>query len=271
MAHTRLTPQSFRLGIVEGIATITLDRSERLNALTFGIYRELCDVFAALQDEPEVRVVVITGTGRGFCSGGDVDEIIGPLQSMSALELLDFCKMTCELIQRIRHLRKPVIASLNGLASGAGSAIALASDFRIAADTAKIAFLFVKVGLSGADMGTAYLLPRIVGLGRATELLMRGNFISAQEAQQIGLYHRVVPAAELAGETERLARELAAGPVFGLSTTKEMLNREWVMDLSAALVAESQAQAICMQHPDFREAYKAFKEKRPPVFNRPRV
>ncbi len=251
-----------------GIATLTLNRPEKLNALTFEIYRQLRDTLADLAHEKSVRVVVITGKGRAFCSGGDVNDIIGPLQSMDALELLDFCRLTCDLVRQIRQLGKPVIAALNGLASGAGAAIALAADFRIAPETAKIAFLFTKVGLSGADMGSAYLLPRIVGLGRATELLMRGNFISAREALAIGLYHRVVQIEELPAETGRWATELAAGPAFGLGLTKEMLNREMTMDLNAALEAEAQAQAICMRHPNFREGYDAFREKRSPKFNR---
>jgi enoyl-CoA hydratase/carnithine racemase len=210
--------------------------------------------------------VVITGAGRAFCSGGDVHDIIGALFSRDMEGLLEFTRMTCELIRNIRTLPKPVIASLNGTTAGAGACIALASDIRIAAEEAKIAFLFVKVGLSGADMGAAHLLPRLVGLTKATELLFTGDFISAAEAQRIGLYNRVVPSAELAGVTGELAERLARGPGFALAKTKEMLNRELSMDLNAALECEAQAQAICMQHPDYREAYEAFIAKRQPKF-----
>ncbi len=258
-----LTPNSFQYNITpSGIATITLNRPERLNALTFEVYRELTDTFAALRDEQDVRVVVITGAGRAFCSGGDVHDIIGELFSRDMQGLLDFTRMTCELVKNIRLLRKPVIASLNGTTAGAGACIALASDLRIATEDAKIAFLFVKVGLSGADMGAAYLLPRIVGLAKATELLYTGDFISAREAEQIGLYNRVVAADQLASTTQQFAERLAMGPAFALGKTKEMLDREWDMNLDAALECEAQAQAICMQHPDYREAYEAFVGKR---------
>ncbi len=249
-----------------GVATITLNRPERLNALTFDVYRELTDTFIALRDETNVRVVVITGAGRAFCSGGDVHDIIGQLFSRNIEGLLEFTRMTCGLIRSIRTLYKPVIASLNGTTAGAGACIALASDLRIASDEAKIAFLFVKVGLSGADMASAYLLPRVVGLGRATELLYTGEFITAQEAERTGLYNRVVPPYRLAEETRELAEQLARGPAFALMKTKEMLNREFDMNLEAALEGESQAQAICMRHPDFREAYEAFVAKRAPKF-----
>lgn len=262
------TPKSFLYEkSAKGVATITLNRPERLNALTFEVYRELTDVFAALRSEPAVRTVVITGTGRAFCSGGDVHDIIGELFSRDMEGLLEFTRMTCELIANIRGLQKPVIASLNGTTAGAGACIALASDIRIASEEAKIAFLFVKVGLSGADMGAAYLLPRVVGLAKATELLYTGDFISAPEAERIGLYNRVVPGEQLEGTTREFAERLAAGPAFAVGKTKEMLNREMNMNLSAALECEAQAQAICMRHPDYREAYEAFVEKRKPKFN----
>ena len=249
-----------------GVATITLNRPERLNALTFEVYRELTDTFAALKTEKDVRVVVITGAGRAFCSGGDVHDIIGELFNRDIEGLLEFTRMTCELVQNIRALPKPVIASLNGTTAGAGACIALASDIRIASEAAKIAFLFVKVGLSGADMGAAYLLPRVVGLAKATELLYTGDFISAQEAERIGLYNRVVPADQLAETTRELAGRLAQGPAFALAKTKELLDREAHMNLEAALECEAQAQAICMQHSDYREAYEAFVGKRDPRF-----
>jgi enoyl-CoA hydratase/carnithine racemase len=261
-------PTSFLYELTDsGVATITLNRPERLNALTFEVYRELTDTFAALKDEPDVRAVVITGAGRAFCSGGDVHDIIGELFSRDMEGLLEFTRLTCELIANIRDVPQPVIASLNGATAGAGACIALASDIRIASEEAKIAFLFVKVGLSGADMGAAYFLPRVVGLAKATELLYTGDFISAQEAAEIGLYNRVVPGDQLSETTREFAERLAAGPAFALSKTKEMLNREMNMNLSAALECEAQAQALCMQHPDYREAYEAFVAKRPPKFN----
>jgi enoyl-CoA hydratase/carnithine racemase len=261
-----LEPKSFLYNINEGVATITLNRPERLNALTFEVYRELSDTIFALRDEADVRVLVITGTGRAFCSGGDVHDIIGELFSRDMEGLLAFTRMTCELVHNIRALPQPVIASLNGTTAGAGACIALASDMRIASEEARIAFLFVKVGLSGADMGAAYLLPRVVGLTKATELLYTGDFISAHEAERIGLYNRVVPTVQLPSVTSDFARRLANGPVFALAKTKEMLNREFNMNLESALECEAQAQAICMQHPDYKEAYDAFVEKREPRF-----
>jgi len=262
-----LSPTSFLYEVSDkGIATITLNRPERLNAITFEVYRELTETFAALRDEKDVRVVVITGAGKAFCSGGDVHDIIGELFARDMKGLLDFTRMTCELIKNIRSLPKPVIASLNGTTAGAGACIALAADIRMASEAAKIAFLFVKVGLSGADMGAAYLLPRVVGLAKATVLLMTGDFISATEAAAIGLYNRVVPAEQLSAATKEFAERLASGPAFALAKTKEMLNREMHMDLATALESEAQAQALCMEHTDFREAYDAFVEKRSPAF-----
>jgi enoyl-CoA hydratase/carnithine racemase len=263
-----IQPKSFLYEVRDGVARITLDRPERLNALTFEVYRELTDTFAALQKEDGVRVVVITGAGRAFCSGGDVRDIIGELQERDAEGLLEFTRMTCELVRNIRALRKPVIASLSGTTAGAGACIALASDLRIASVEARIAFLFVRVGLSGADMGAAHLLPRVVGLSKATELLYTGDFITAHEALAIGLYNRVVPADALESETNALAERLARGPAFALAVTKEMLERELDVSLDAALELEAQAQAVCMQHPDYAEAYRAFVEKREPRFNR---
>ena len=249
-----------------GILTITLNRPERLNALTFEVYRELTETFADLSQETDTRVVVITGSGRAFCSGGDVHDIIGELFERDMEGLLEFTRLTCELVHYIRRAPQPVIASLNGTTAGAGACIALASDIRIASETAKIAFLFVKVGLSGADMGAAYLLPRVVGLSKATELLYTGDFISAAEAERIGLYNKVVPTEQLTESTRDFAERLARGPAFALAKTKEMLNREFDMTLETALAAEAQAQAICMQHPDYREAYEAFVAKREPKF-----
>ena len=267
-ASVDINPQSFLYEERGSIALITLNRPDRLNSLTFEVYKELTDTLAALRSRDEVRAVIITGRGRGFCSGGDVEDIIGELFKRDMNGLLEFTRMTCELIRNIRALQKPVIASLNGTVAGAGAVIALACDLRIAAQTAKIAFLFVKVGLAGADMGAAFLLPRIVGLSKATEMLYTGDFISAEEAGRIGLYNRVVAADELETETTRWAEKLAAGPSFALGMTKAALNRELDMSLEMALEAESAAQAICMLNPDFREAYQAFTEKRSPEFGK---
>jgi len=263
-----IDPKSFLYEERGAVALMTLNRPDRLNSLTFEVYRELTETLAALRMRDEVRVVVITGRGRGFCSGGDVEDIIGELFDRDMGGLLEFTRMTCELIRNIRALNKPVIASLNGTVAGAGAVIALACDLRIAADTAKIAFLFVKVGLAGADMGAAFLLPRVVGLGKATEMLYTGDFIAADEAGKIGLYNRVVAPSELEIETMRWAEKLAAGPAFALGMTKAALNRELDMSLEMALEAEAEAQAICMLNPDFREAYQAFTEKRAPEFNK---
>lgn len=244
------------------VVTLTLNRPELLNALTFEVYQELTDTFVALDTEPQVRAIVLTGAGRGFCSGGDVESIIGRLFERDYPGLLEFTRLTCALIAAIRKCRRPVIAGLNGLVAGAGAVVATACDIRIASETAKIAFLFTKVGLAGADMGSCWLLPRLIGLGRATELLMTGDFVDAREAQRIGLYHRVVAPEQLAEETRRWAEKLAGGPSFALAMTKDLLNREAHMDLPGALETEAQAQALCMQLPNFKEAYHAFREKR---------
>src|SRR5213596_4148597 len=213
-----LSPRSFlyRLDARTGVATITLNRPERLNALTFEVYAELRDAFRALDTEPGVRAIVLTGAGRGFCSGGDVEDIIGALFGRDAAGLLEFTRMTCDLILALRQCRRPIVGALNGTVAGAGAVIATACDLRIAAESAKIAVLFTKVGLSGADMGAAWLLPRIVGLGQATELLMSGDFIDAQTALRIGLYNRVVAGASVMQEARRLAEQLARGPSSAL-------------------------------------------------------
>lgn len=263
-----LKPESFQYEVdaETSVATITLNRPDRLNALTFEVYGELRDTFFALNREPGVRAVVITGSGRAFCTGGDVEDIIGALFGRDFEGLLEFTRMTCDLIRSIRTCRRPVIAALNGTVAGAGAVIATACDVRVAAESAKIAFLFTKVGLSGADMGSAWLLPRIVGLGIASELLMTGDFISAERAHEIGLYNRVVPDGKALSEARELATGLAAGPSFALEVTKDALNREGHQDLLSALESEAQIQAVCMQNPNFREAYEAFTEKRPPDF-----
>ncbi len=261
-------PTSFLYSVDDGscVATLTLNRPERLNALTFEVYDELRRAFYALHDEESVRVIVLTGSGRGFCSGGDVEDIIGALFGRDFRGLLDFTRMTCDLVLAIRRCRKPVIAALNGTVAGAGAVIATAADLRVAAESAKIAYLFTRVGLSGADMGAAWMLPRIVGLAKASELLMTGDFLSAEEAHRIGLYNRVVPDGRALDAARELAERLARGPSFALEITKDALNREASMDLAGALEAEAQIQAALMLHPDFRESYEAFVAKRDPDF-----
>ncbi len=249
------------------VATITLNRPDKLNALTFEVYDELREVFEALDLEPGVRAVVLTGAGeRAFCTGGDVNDIIGELFGRDYQGLLDFTRRTGALILAMIRCRRPIVGALNGQVAGAGAVIAAACDVRIASDDARIAYLFTKVGLSGADMGATWLLPRIVGLGRAAELLLTGSFISAEEAERIGLYNRVVSKAEVRDEARRFAERLARGPSFGLEVTKKMLYREAAMDLESAFAAEVEIQAACMEDPNFRESYDAFVEKRKPQF-----
>lgn len=256
-----MTPRTFRYDETGGIATITLDRPDRLNALTFEVYAELRDFFDHLAHADHVRVVIITGQGRGFCSGGDVEAIIGELLKQDMTQLLAFTRMTGALIAKMRALPRPVIAAINGVAAGAGAVIALAADFRLIVPSASVAFLFTKVGLAGADMGAAYLLPRVVGLARATELLMLGDKVGADEALRIGLVNRVVAPDALMDEARALAARLAAGPAFALGMTKTLLNQELDLDFASAIEAEAQGQAICMQTPAFREAYEAFKAR----------
>jgi enoyl-CoA hydratase/carnithine racemase len=213
-----------------------------------------------------VRVLVLTGTGKGFCSGGDVHEIIGELVKRDVKGMLEFTRMTGAVVRNLRLLDKPVIAAINGIAAGAGAVLALAADFRIMAERARLAFLFTKVGLTGADMGAAFLLPKVVGFGRASELLMLGDTIDAATAERYGLVYRVVPDERLPAETEALARRLAEGPAQALAMTKRMLNNEWGMDLASAIEAEAQAQALLLMAEDHKEFYRAFTEKRPPRF-----
>ena len=263
-----LEPESFRyeLDSASGVATLTLDRPERLNALTFQVYGELREAFRTLDTEPGVRSILLTGSGRAFCSGGDVEDIIGPLFERDYRGLLEFTRNTGDLILAMMRCRRPIVGALNGTVAGAGAVIASACDIRIAAEGAKIAFLFTKVGLSGADMGASWLLPRLIGMGRAMELLMTGDFIDAHEAHRIGLYNRVVAPSDLAPEARGWAERLAAGPSFGLEITKKMIYREASMDVETALAAETEIQAACMEDPNFREAYEAFMAKREPEF-----
>lgn len=263
-----IAPKSFKYALdnATGVATLTLSRPDKLNALTFEVYRELTDTFQRLGAEPGVRAVVITGEGRAFCSGGDVEDIIKPLLSMKIDQLREFTRLTCDLILAIRKCPRPVVAALNGTVAGAGAVIASACDFRVATERAKIAFLFVRVGLSGADMGAAWLLPRLVGHGHATEMLMTGEFTSAARAKEIGLYHQVVADAELMVAAKALALKLARGPKEALAATKDAIDREAAMDLETALAHEAEAQAQLMLGADYQEGYRAFTEKRDPKF-----
>jgi enoyl-CoA hydratase/carnithine racemase len=261
------TPTSFALELNQGVVTITLDRPKRLNALTFEVYQELAETFEKLDGYDEVRAIVITGRGRAFCSGGDQDDIIKHLLGRDTPGLVSFTRATGRLIEAMRRCRRPIVGAINGTAVGAGAVIVCACDLRIVSADAKFGFIFPKVGLCGADMGATYLLPRIVGLGHASELLFFGDTIDAAHAERIGLANRVVANGE---EALRVATEwakrLAAGPAFAHAMTKQMIESEHTMSLDAAIEAEAQAQALCMQHPDFAEAHAAFKEKRPQRF-----
>ncbi|GAB3476445.1 enoyl-CoA hydratase family protein [Amycolatopsis cihanbeyliensis] len=250
------------LAVEDGVATVTLCRPDKLNALTFEAYADLRDLLAELPHRDDVRVLVLAGQGRGFCSGGDVEEIIGELQGMKTAELLEFTRMTGAVVKALRESPLPVIAAVHGIAAGAGAVLALASDFRLLARSAAFAFLFTKVGLAGADMGSAYLLPRLVGLGRATELLMLGDKLDAERAERIGLATSVVPDAELPGAVRALARRLADGPAGAYSATKVLLTRELDMDLGASIELEAMTQALLMTGEDHREFYRAWSEGR---------
>jgi len=248
----------------DGVATVTFDRPERLNALTFDTYADLRDLLAELPHRDGVRVLVVTGAGRGFCSGGDVHDVIGALRGMGPRELLDFTRMTGAVVQRMRELPLPVVAAVNGVAAGAGSVIALAADFRVLARSASLAFLFTRVGLAGADMGSAYLLPRLVGLARATELLLLGDRVDAEQAAAMGLASQVVDDADLPGAADALARRLAEGPALAYAATKALLSRELDMSLAGAIELEAVTQALLMTSQDHAEFHAAFTEGRAP-------
>ena len=249
-----------------GVATVTFNRPEVLNALTFDVYAQLRDLFEGLRYDDGVKVVVLTGAGEGFCSGGDVQEIIGELLKRDLKGHLEFTRMTGAVVQHMRLLDKPIIAALNGMTAGAGSVLALAADLRIASERARFAFLFTKVGLTGADMGAGFLLPRIVGLGRAFELLLLGDTLDAASAERYGLVNRVVAHAELLPRAYDWAQRLAEGPTLAISMTKRMLNNELSMDLVAAIEAEAQAQALLLLGADHRIFYEAFTAKQRPTF-----
>ena len=265
-ASAPLTSQwrHFRFSVSDGVGTLTLDRPDKLNALTFEAYADLRDLLAELPQRGDTRVLVVRGSGRAFCSGGDVNEIIGVTLSMAPDELLAFTRMTGEVIQRMRECPVPIIAAVHGIAAGAGAVIALAADFRVCTPKARFAFLFTKVGLSGADMGAAYLLPRLVGLGHATRLLMLGDTISADEAQRIGLVSSLVEEDGFDEAVGALARRLASGPVQAYAQTKALLTREQDMSLSAAVELEAMTQALLMKGQDYAEFHAAFNAGRDP-------
>jgi enoyl-CoA hydratase/carnithine racemase len=258
---------NFDLAIEQGVATVTLSRPERLNALTFDVYADLRDLLGELPQRGDARVLVLTGQGRGFCSGGDVDAIIGELQRMGSAELLEFTRMSGSVVKAMRECPLPIVAAVNGVAAGAGAVLALASDFRLLARTASFAFLFTSVGLAGADMGAAYLLPRLVGLGRATELLVLGEELSAERALELGLAMQVVEDEELPAAARTLARRLAEGPALAYATTKVLLTRELDLDLGGAVEMEALAQALLMQSEDHREFHAAWTAGRRPAWS----
>jgi enoyl-CoA hydratase/carnithine racemase len=258
--------QHFLWSIQNRIGWITLNRPERKNPLTFESYAELRDLMRRLPYAPEVKVIVISGADENFCSGGDVQEIIGPLTQMSILELLNFTRMTGDLVKAMRTCPQPIIAAVDGVCAGAGAILAMSSDIRLSTPRSKTAFLFTRVGLAGCDMGACAILPRIIGHGRAAELLLSGRSMGADEALACGFYSRLLPVQELRAAAAQLAQELAEGPTFAHGMTKTMLNQEWNMGLEQALEAEAQAQAICMQTEDFRRAYRAFSAKQRPTF-----
>ncbi|HEX2198712.1 MAG TPA: enoyl-CoA hydratase family protein [Burkholderiales bacterium] len=259
-----IQPKHFQWRIEGKVGVITLNRPERKNPLTFDSYAELRDLFLSLQRDNTVKAVVVTGAGGNFCSGGDVHEIIGPLTRMTMPELLAFTRMTGDVVKAMRHCPQPVIAAVDGVCAGAGAILAMACDLRYAAPSAKVAFLFVRVGLAGCDMGACAMLPRLIGQGRASELLYTGRSMGAEEGLAWGFFNAVAPAS--LDKAMEVARELAAGPTAAHAMTKKMLHQEWNVGVDEAIEMEAQAQAILMQNHDFRRAYEAFAAKRKPVF-----
>jgi enoyl-CoA hydratase/carnithine racemase len=256
----------FRLAVEAGVATVTLDRPDKKNPLTFESYTELGAFFRALRRDPEVHAVVITGAGGNFCSGGDVFEIIEPLTTMSVPDLLAFTELTGDLVKAMRDCPQPIVAAIDGVCVGAGAIIAMASDIRIGTERAKVAFLFNKVGLAGCDMGACAMLPRIVGLGRASDLLYTGRVMGGAEAERWGFFNRLAAPDTVLDEGVAYARALLAGPTFANGVTKRMIAMEWAMSIDQAIEAEAVAQALCMKTNDFRRAFEAFAEKTKPVF-----
>ncbi len=258
--------EELRVDVADRVATLTLNRPERKNPLTFELYAELRDWFRAAGNDPEIAAVVLTGADGNFCSGGDVHEIIGELVGRSMPELLEFTRMTGALVDAMIACPCPIVAAVDGVAAGAGAILAMASDIRLATPAAKTAFLFTRVGLAGCDMGACAILPRIVGQGRAAELLLTGRSMDAEEGERWGFYSRLVAPDQLLAEAQAIAVSLAHGPTFAHAMTKTMLRQEWAMGLGEALEAEAQAQAICMQTKDFERAYRAFAARERPVF-----
>lgn len=265
-AHASFVPQYFAWSLADGVGTVTLNRPERKNPLTFESYAELRDFFNALRYTTDVRAVVVTGAGGNFCSGGDVHEIIGPLTKMSMPELLSFTRMTGDLVKAMRACPQPVIGAIDGICAGAGAMMALACDMRYGTLSTKVAYLFTRVGLAGADMGACALLPRVIGQGRASELLFTGRAMNAQEGLAWGFFNALHDKEDLLTQALAMAKELASGPTFAHGMTKTMLAQEWAMTIDQAIEAEAQAQAICMQTQDFTRAYNAFVAKQKPVF-----
>ncbi len=256
----------FRWQCEGGVGTITLDRPERKNPLTFASYAELRDLFGRLKYATDVHTVVLAGAGDNFCSGGDVHEIIGPLVRLAAPELLMFTRMTGDLVKAMRTCPQPIVAAIDGVCAGAGAIMAMASDLRLGTARCKTAFLFNRVGLAGCDMGACAMLPRIVGQGRASELLYTGRALGGEEGERWGFFNRLVAPEQLLAEAQAMARDLAAGPTFANGITKTMLHQEWSMTIEQAIEAEAQAQAICMMTEDFKRAYHAFVAKQRPKF-----
>ena len=259
-------PQHFRWEVYDRVATVTIDRPEKKNPLTLESYEELGRTFRKLAHVDDVRAVVVTGAEGNFCSGGDVKEIIGPLVEMEMPELIAFTRMTGELIKSMRACPQPIIAAIDGICAGAGACVAMAADVRLGTPQAKVAFLFTRVGLAGCDMGACSMLPRIIGQGRASELLYTGRSMSGDEAERWGFFNRLSESEELLGEAHKLAKGLAEGPTFAHAMTKNALHQEWDMGVDEAIEAEAEMQAICMQTKDFHRAYHAFVNKEKPVF-----
>jgi len=266
IAVDSLNPKHFLLSVEDGVATVTLNRPERKNPLTFESYMELTDFFRSLKYVDGIKVVVVTGAGGNFCSGGDVHEIIGPLIEMDMPGIYDFTQMTGDLVKAMRNCPQPVVAAIEGVCAGAGAIVAMSSDLRVGTAASKVAFLFVRVGLAGCDMGACAILPRIIGQGRASELLYTGRAMNGEEAERWGFYNRLVPAGETLDVALSIARDLRTGPTFAHGMTKKMLQQEWNMTIDQAIEAEAQAQAIAMKTEDFRRAYEAFAAKKQPVF-----
>jgi enoyl-CoA hydratase/carnithine racemase len=255
-----------RFEVAGKVATLTLDRPDKKNPLTFDSYAEIVDLFRAADKDKEVKAIVVTGAGGNFCSGGDVFEIIEPLTKMGTTELLDFTRMTGDVVKSMRACPQPIIAAIDGVCAGAGAIIAMASDIRLGTACARVAFLFNRVGLAGCDMGACAILPRIIGQGRAAELLFTGRSLGGEEAERWGFFNRLAAPETVLGEAQKLATELASGPTFANAMTKRMLEMEWAMSVEAAVEAEAVAQALCMQTEDFARAYRAFAAKQKPVF-----